>query len=98
MAAFPVDDRFLTEGTRIMIHERSLEKTLNLSGPLKGALKQVKQVLHQIEESIRIEEDGFRAFVEGSSVSLEELRKRAPDAWYIDSREAQKLGVIAGAI
>lgn len=98
MAAFPIADRYLTRDTRLMLHERSLEKTLELSGPLKAALAQVRQVLHQIEESIRIEEEGFRAVVDGSNVTFEEVRDRAPDAWYIDCREALRLGLIAGVV
>lgn len=98
MAGFPIMDRYLTTDTRLMLHERSLEKTLQLSGPLRATLAQVRQTLHQIEESIRIEEEGFRAVVEGSQVSFEEVRDRAPDSWYIDCREALRLGLIAGVV
>ena len=98
MAGFPIADRYLTEDTRLMIHERSLTKSLDLSGPLRGALAQVRQVLHQIEESIRIEEEGFRAVVKGSKVKFAEVRERAPDAGYIDCHDAEKLGLIAGVV
>ena len=98
MAGFPIGDRYMTENTRMMIHERSLTKSLDLSGPLRGALAQVHQVLHQIEESIRIEEEGFRSVVKGSKVKFAEVRDRAPNAWYIDCHEAEKLGLIAGVV
>lgn len=34
MSAFPVDKRFLTRGTRLMLHERLMTSTVQLSGPL----------------------------------------------------------------
>lgn len=98
MAAFPIADRYMTENTRMMLHERSLAKSVDLSGPLRGALAQVRQLLHQVEESIRIEEEGFRAVVKGSKVKFAELRERAPDRWYIDCHEAVRLGLIAGVV
>lgn len=98
MSGFPIADRFLTEGTRIMIHERSLERTLNLSGPLHGSRTKVRQLLKEIDESIVIEEEGFRAFVEGSKVDFEKVRSEAKTSWYIDCHEAKAFGLIAGII
>ena len=34
MAAFPVEKRFLTRGTRLMLHERLMSSSVQLSGPL----------------------------------------------------------------
>ncbi len=98
MAGFPIANRYLTEASRIMIHERSLVKTVELSGPLRGALNEVTQVLHEIEQSIAIEEEGFRAIVKGSKVDFAEVREKAPRAWYVDCHEALRLGLIAGVI
>lgn len=98
MAGFPIANRYLTEASRIMIHERSIVKTIELSGPLRGALDEITQVLHEIEQSIVIEEEGFRAIVEGSKVDFADVREKAPRAWYIDCREAVRLGLIAGVI
>ena len=98
MAGFPVTCRFLTEGTSLMVHERQISKTIQLSGPLKSSIAQLKAALNEIEQSIAIEEDGFRDFVEGSDVEFEELREKAPDNWYIPSREAKERGLIADVI
>ena len=98
MAGFPVDCRFLTQDTTLMVHERQIAKTIDLSGPLKSCTAQLKAALNEIEQSIAIEEQGFRAFVEGSQVDFEELRKRAPDNWYIPCDEAKDLGLIAEVI
>ncbi|ABC63520.1 ClpP family protease [Erythrobacter litoralis] len=98
MASFPVDKRYLTSGTRLMVHERQIAKTINLSGPLKSCIAQLKATLHEIEHSIAIEEEGFQSFVEGSSVDFETLREKAPDNWYIPAEEALDKGLIAGII
>lgn len=98
MAGFPVSHRYLTEGTRLLIHERQLSKTISLSGPLKSCIAQLKAALNEIEQSIKIEEEGFRALIEGSDVDEGEVREKAPDNWYVDSAEALERGLVAGVI
>lgn len=98
MASFPTDKRFLTRGTRIMIHERILTKTVELAGPLKSVVASLKANLHEIEESVRIEEEGFRALVTGSKIAFDEVRKRAPSNWYIEAEEARDLGLVLDVI
>lgn len=98
MAAFPADRRFLTRGTRIMVHERLLSKTIELSGPLRSCVASLKASLHEIEHSIRIEEEGFRDLVNGTRIEFEELRRRAPENWYIEAEEARELGLVLDVI
>lgn len=98
MASFPVDCRFMTETTRLMIHERQMQKTVVVDGPLRSCVAALKATLHQIEHSIIIEEEGFRAIVKGSKVDFKTVRDRAPENWYIDCREALKLGLIHDVI
>ncbi len=98
MAGFPIHCRFMTKGSSLLLHERQITKTINLSGPLKSCTAQLKGALHEIEHSITIEEAGFRAIVEGSEVEFEELREKAPDNWYLPCEEAQERGLIAGVI
>ena len=98
MSAFPVETRFLTRGTRLMIHERQITSSVELAGPLKKQIANLKAKLHEIEHSILIEEEGFRALIAGSSVTFEEVQKRAPDNWYIDAEEARDLGLILDVI
>ena len=98
MATFPVDKRFLTRGTRIMIHERIMNKTVEVSGPLKTCVATLKATLHEIEESVRIEEEGFRDIIAGSCVTFDEVQKRAPTNWYIEAEEARDLGLVLDLI
>lgn len=98
MSAFPVDKRFLTRGTRLMLHERQMRSSLELSGPLQMLPAILKAKLNEIEHSIRIEEEGFRALVAGSRIDFEELRRRAPYNWYIEAQEARDLGLVLDVI
>ncbi|MET0308574.1 MAG: ATP-dependent Clp protease proteolytic subunit [Sphingomonas sp.] len=98
MSAFPVDKRFLTRGTRLMVHERIMDSTIHLSGPLKSLIATLKAKLHEIEHSIAIEEEGFRALVAGSEIAFDEVRERAPSNWYIDAEEARDKGLVLDVI
>ena len=98
MAAFPVDKRFLTRGTRLMLHERLMHSSVQLSGPLTTLPAVLKAKLHEIEESILIQEEGFREIVRGSTVTLDELRSKAPSNWYIEAEEARQRGLVLDVI
>ena len=98
MAAFRIERRYLTRSTRLLLHERHITRTINLDAPLRPALTKIKATLHEIEESIRIEEEGFRDLIAGSRVSLEMLRAKAPANWYIEAEDARDLGLVHDVI
>lgn len=98
MGFFARENRYLTRGSRLMIHERKIEKTLSLSGPLSASLASVQATLHEIEHSILIQEEGFANLIAGSSVTMDELLRRAPSNWYIEANEAAQLGLVQGVI
>jgi ATP-dependent Clp protease, protease subunit len=98
MSAFPNDKRFLTRNTRLMLHERLMTSTLQLSGPLSTLSDTLKAKLHEIEHSIMIQDEGFAAIVAGSKVSLDDLKARAPSNWYIEAEEARDLGLVLDVI
>ena len=98
MSAFPVEKRFLTKNTRLMIHERLMTSTINLSGPLNTLAPTLKAKLNEIEDSIRIQDEGFADLVRGSKVTLEELKARAPENWYIEAEKARDLGLVLDII
>jgi len=98
MSAFPNDKRFLTRDTRLMLHERLMNSTVNLSGPLSTLPATLQAKLAEIEHSIRIQDEGFAAIVRGSSVTLDELKERAPSNWYVEAEEARDLGLVLDVI
>jgi ATP-dependent protease ClpP protease subunit len=98
MSFFVKENRFLTRGTRLMIHERLISKTLPINGPLSTCIATVKATLHEIEASITIQNEGFENLVRGSRVSFDEVLERATSNWYIEAREALELGLIQGVL
>ena len=55
-------------------------------------------MLNELEHSIAIQNEGFENLVRGSSVTMEEVLKRAPANWYIEAQEAKARGLIAEVI
>ena len=94
MSFFSGENRYLTRGTRLMIHERKLDKQLHINGPLTTCVATVTAALHEIEASIVIQNEGFENLIRGSKVTMEEVLSRAPGNWYIEANEAKSLGLV----
>jgi hypothetical protein len=58
----------------------------------------VQATLNEIECSIAIQNEGFQNLVLGSSVSLDEVLKRAPSNWYLEAEQARNLGLIEAVL
>jgi hypothetical protein len=98
MSFFAVPNRYLTRGARLMIHERKLDKTLELHGPLTSCIASARALLHEIEHSIAIQNEGFANLIAGSRVDIATVLERAPSNWYVGAEEAQALGLIRAVI
>ena len=94
MSFFARENRYLTRGTRLMVHERRIVKTLQVDGPLTTCIAGVESVLNEIRGSIEIQNEGFENLVRGSNVLLDEVLRRAPSNWYIEAQEAKSLGLV----
>ena len=98
MSFFARTNRYLTRGTRLMVHERKLNKTLNIDGPLTTCVATVKATLNEIQASITIQNEGFENLIRGSNVTVDQVLERAPFNWYIEAREALSLGLIRAVL
>jgi ATP-dependent protease ClpP protease subunit len=98
MSFFAIENRLLTRGTRLMIHERLISKNLPINGPLSTCVATVKATLHEIEASIAIQNEGFENLVRGSRVTMDDVLERAPSNWYIEANEALELGLIRAVL
>jgi hypothetical protein len=94
MSFFARQNRYLARGTRLMIHERKLSKSLAIDGPLTTCIAVVKATLNEIECSIAIQNEGFQNLVLGFSVTLDEVLQKAPSNWYLEAHEAKHLGLV----
>ncbi len=98
MSFFARRHRFLTRGTRLMIHERRMNKELKVAGPLTTCIAGVEAVLHELQCSIAIQNEGFANLIRGSGVEMAEVLRRAPSNWYIEAEEARELGLVEAVL
>jgi len=73
MAAFPRKHRFLTRDAVLLVHERRIQKTLDLNGPIRANIQIVREMLGQLETAQRIERDGFAELAHGSRIGADGL-------------------------
>ena len=98
MSFFATENRYLTRGTRLMVHDRKLSKDLRIDGPLTTCIATVKATLHEIESSIAIQNEGFENLIRGSKVTMADVLERASSNWYIEAQEAVELGLVTAII
>lgn len=99
MSAFPVNRRFITEDTVLLVHERKITKTVELKGALRACRALVEDVLAQLESGQRVEDRDFVRLVQGSRMTHAELRDRVLTRdWYVPAAEALELGLVANII
>jgi ATP-dependent protease ClpP protease subunit len=94
MSFFAKENRYLTRGTRLMIHERQIIRTLQLNGPLTACMASVQAVVNEIAASVAIQNEGFANLIKGSSVTMDEVMTRAASNWYLEANEACALGLV----
>ncbi|VWX54258.1 peptidase S14 [Novosphingobium sp. 9U] len=98
MSFFTRENRYLTRGTRVMIHERKMNSQVHVEGPLTTCIASLQATLNEINESIAIQNEGFENLIRGSQVAMDEVLQKAPSNWYVEAREALERGLIAGII
>jgi ATP-dependent protease ClpP protease subunit len=99
MAAVPPARRFLTRDTVLLIHERRMERTVQLSGALRSAMSIVQDLMAELEIGQRLERQGFEKLVKGSDLSADDLLARVFEKdWYMQADEALSLRLVAGLV
>ena len=98
MSFFHRENRYLTRGTRLMIHERKMNKSVHVEGPLTTCIASLEATLNEIRESIVIQNEGFANLILGSNVTMEEVLEKAPSNWYIEAEVAEARGLIEAVL
>jgi ATP-dependent protease ClpP protease subunit len=98
MSGFPCEDRWLSRGTWLLIHDRSLARTVDFAGPLRMARKQVEGLLSEIDMGLTVEREVYERLIACSDVTLPELMERSATNWYLDADEALARRLVAGVI
>lgn len=98
MSGFRREDRFLSTGCSLLIHERQMDSNLHFFGPLSAVKLVALGKLKEIEEGIKLQEEGFRDLIDGSDVSFEEIQGWARETTYLSAQQALDRGLVAGLI
>ncbi len=98
MSFFARENRYITRGSRLMIYERKLSKTLTIDGPLTTWLATVQATLNEIQCSIAIQNEGFENLVRDLPVTMEEVLAKAPNNWYVEAPVAKRLGLVEAVL
>lgn len=93
MGFFATENRYLARGTRLMMHERIITKTIQLAGPLSTCIASLKAALNEIQASIAIQNEGFANIIMGSQGTMDDVLPRAPENWYLEANEAVAMGL-----
>jgi ATP-dependent protease ClpP protease subunit len=99
MAAVPPSHRFLTRDTVLLLHERRLDRTIQLSGALRSSVSVVQDLMAELESGQALERRGFEKLVDGSELTADELMERVMQKdWYMSAEEALSLRLVAGLV
>jgi ATP-dependent protease ClpP protease subunit len=96
MSAFPRERRYLSRGCIVMVHQRKMDKDITFHSALQASEQEARQLIAQIDTGQMLEEKGFRALIDGSEISYEEMAERAATNWYLTAEEALDRKLIAG--
>lgn len=99
MAAVPPSRRYLTRDTVLLIHERRMERTVQLSGALRSAIAVTEDLLAELQMGQTLERRGFEELVAGSALAPDALLERVMKKdWYMTADEALDLKLVAGLV
>ena len=98
MSAFPREDRFVTPDGIFLLHCRQLDKTIELSGPMRGSMPLVESLCEQLKLGCAMEIDGFERLIEGSDIALDEVLEKGLHNWYLTAEDALERKLIAGIV
>ncbi|MDF0663664.1 MULTISPECIES: ATP-dependent Clp protease proteolytic subunit [unclassified Rhizobium] len=94
LAAFDTPNRYLTADAFLLIHERRISGSLELSGPITACIQTVQEKLAMLENAQRLEKKGFAELARGSQMSAEELFHCARKNCYMSAQDALGYGLI----
>jgi ATP-dependent Clp protease protease subunit len=94
-AAFEKANRYLTEDTILLVHERRLEKTIDLSGPITANIQIIRETLSMLETAQRLEKEGFAELVKGSTLDIDGLFECAKKNCYFTAQQCIDYSLIA---
>jgi ATP-dependent protease ClpP protease subunit len=98
MSAFPRERRWLTKDATLLVHGRRMKRDVHFEGPLGSSRRVLEEMIADIDNGLRVEEEGFAALIAESNVSLQEVKALAYGGWYVSADMAFNRGLVAGLV
>jgi ATP-dependent Clp protease protease subunit len=98
LSGFDCKNRFLTADATLLIHERHLDRTLVLKGPIESCKQIVCEQLEVLKMAERVEKEDMEKFVAGSHMTVDDLFQRAKGNCYLTAAQALEFGLISEII
>jgi len=98
MAGFPCDRRWLTRDTTLLIHGRRMLRNVHLERPLGSCRRVLEEIIADIDNGLRVEDDGFAELIVSSTISLDDIRRKSNGGWYLSAAQALELTLVAGLV
>ena len=98
MAAFARERRWMTRDATLFLHGRRMWRDVRLDGPLGSCRRVLEEIIADIDHGLRVEDETFADLVDGSDISLENVRQRAYAGWYLTAAQALDARLIGGVV
>jgi hypothetical protein len=69
-----------------------------LEGPLGSCRRVAEEIIPDIDNGLRVEDDGFAELIIDSAVSLDDIRRKSCGGWYLLAAQALELGLVGGLV
>ena len=77
---------------------RRMLRNLHLEGPLGSCRRVLEEMIADIDNGLRVEEEGFTELIGDSAVSLDDIRRRSYGGWYLNAAQALDLRLVGGLV
>jgi hypothetical protein len=73
-------------------------RNVHLEGPLGSRRWVLEEIIADINNGLRVEDEDFGQLIIGSAVSLDNIRGNSYGGWYLSAAQALELGLLAGLV
>lgn len=98
MSAFPPANRYLSKDCMLLVHERQLSETVELSGSIRASLALLSAKRAELENGLRLERETFERLAAGTRLSADEIAGHARESWYLTADQALDAGLVEAIV
>jgi hypothetical protein len=73
-------------------------RNVHLERPLGSCRRVLEEIIADIDNGLRVEDDGFAELIVSSTISLDDIRRKSNGGWYLSAAQALELDLVAGLV